>query len=163
MAMNDRNNAHRPCSPPASSERRSRIMRAIRSQDTKPELQIRSRLHSAGLRFRCNYRIDLPEGRVRPDIVFTRRRVAVFVDGCFWHCCPDHGSKPKTNSIFWHEKLERNAQRDVRTNKILANAGWRVIRIWEHEDPDFATELVIEAIQQHSLKLGFETLPIRPN
>ena len=87
--------------------------------------------------------MSLPEvGRIRPDIVFTRVRVAVFVDGCFWHRCPEHGSSPKTNSGWWRQKLDTNVERDRATDTALAEAGWTVIRIWEHEDTCTAADRV---------------------
>lgn len=77
-------------------------------------------------------RVALPGARPRPDIAFTRSRVAVFVDGCFWHCCPDHGRPPKTNRSYWGPKLARNVERDRRDTLALEGAGWRVVRLWEH-------------------------------
>jgi DNA mismatch endonuclease (patch repair protein) len=95
---------------------------------------LRSELHRLGLRFRKDLRIDLASLRVRPDIVFTRSRVAVFVDGCFWHGCPDHGSSPKANAEYWAEKFARNRRRDKLVDAALQSEGWRVVRVWEHED-----------------------------
>ncbi|WP_460783926.1 very short patch repair endonuclease [Microbacterium tumbae] len=109
-------------------------MQANRRRDTKPELRIRSLLHAAGFRYRCDLRIDLVDSRTRPDIVFTRKRVAVFVDGCFWHCCPIHGAPPRANSDYWKPKLRRNAARDIEHTQALKAAGWTVVRVWEHED-----------------------------
>jgi len=108
-------------------------MRAIRRVDTAPELRLRRALHAAGLRYRVDLQVDLPGARVRPDIVFTRRRVAVFVDSCFWHQCLEHGRLPKTNQWYWTPKLERNVQRDRRADDALLAAGWSVVRAWEHE------------------------------
>ncbi|PKW14110.1 T/G mismatch-specific endonuclease [Saccharopolyspora spinosa] len=109
-------------------------MRANRRSDTKPEVALRSELHRQGYRYRKDHRLDLPTGvRVRPDIVFTRRKVAVFVDGCFWHVCPEHGRQPTRNEWYWSPKLRRNVERDRRADQALANAGWQVVRIWEHE------------------------------
>jgi DNA mismatch endonuclease, patch repair protein len=110
----------------------SRSMRANRRRDTQPELQIRSLLHGRGRRFRVDFLVRLEGARVRPDVAFTRARLAVFVDGCFWHSCPQHGHPPKSHSDYWTAKLARNVQRDERNNVALAQAGWRVIRIWEH-------------------------------
>lgn len=118
--------------PPASSAAIRRSMQGNRRTDTKPEVALRSALHRLGLRFRKDHRLDLPGARVRPDIVFTRRRVAVFVDGCFWHCCPIHSSRPKTNQWYWEPKLNRNRERDALADEALANSGWLVVRIWEH-------------------------------
>jgi DNA mismatch endonuclease (patch repair protein) len=121
-------------SAPPSSPHATATMRANRRRDTGPELQIRSLLHRAGLRFRVDRRISVGGVACRPDIVFTRARVAVFVDGCFWHGCPQHGELPRANRAFWEEKLRRNAERDRRQDAALSAAGWRVVRVWEHED-----------------------------
>ena len=108
-------------------------MRAIRRTNTKPEIALRSALHRRGYRFRKDLRLDLNEGaRVRPDIAFTGRRVAVFVDGCFWHACPEHGRDPAVNQWYWAPKLRRTVERDRAADAALAAAGWRVVRIWEH-------------------------------
>ncbi|SEB44948.1 T/G mismatch-specific endonuclease [Amycolatopsis tolypomycina] len=131
---NARERAHaRGLYPAASSEGRSRNMRANRRADTKPEVALRSALHRLGYRYRKDFRLDLPEGvRVRPDIVFTARKVAVFVDGCFWHVCPEHGREPTSNEWYWTPKLRRNVERDQAANEALVRAGWRVVRVWEH-------------------------------
>jgi DNA mismatch endonuclease (patch repair protein) len=108
-------------------------MRAIKRTDTKPELALRSALHRAGYRFRKDHRLDLDAGaRVRPDIAFTARRVAVFVEGCFWHACPEHGRNPAVNEWYWAPKLRRTIERDRAADAALTAAGWRVVRIWEH-------------------------------
>ena len=83
---------------------------------------------------------------VRPDVVFTRRRVAVFVDGCFWHVCPQHGRQPTTNEWYWTPKLRRNLDRDARVNAALAAAGWTVVRVWEHVSPSEAVEVIEQAL-----------------
>ena len=94
--------------PSAANEGRSANMRAIRRTGTKPEVALRSELHRLGYRYRKDHRLDLADGvRVRPDIVFTARKVAVFVDGCFWHACPDHGREPSVNQWYWAPKLRR--------------------------------------------------------
>jgi DNA mismatch endonuclease (patch repair protein) len=108
-------------------------MRANRRTDTKPEMALRRALHRQGLRYRKDYRLDLEGTRVRPDIAFTARRVAVFVDGCFWHVCPEHGTKPAANTWYWGPKLTRNVERDRAADAALVAAGWRVVRVWEHE------------------------------
>jgi DNA mismatch endonuclease (patch repair protein) len=130
-----------PRAPPASSAAARAVMRGNRSQETRPERALRSVLHRRGLRFRKHYAL-LPSGRCRADIAFPRPRVAIFVDGCFWHGCPDHGSKPRTNSLYWHAKIERNVARDREQNALLSEAGWQIVRIWEHEDPATAADLV---------------------
>ncbi|WP_218835048.1 very short patch repair endonuclease [Streptomyces sp. Tue6028] len=122
-------------------------MRANRSRDTKPELALRSLLHRTGLR----YRVDIPplEGvRRRADIVFVKDRIAVFVDGCFWHGCPEHMRSSKKNAAAWTAKLEGNRARDAETNELLRAAGWTVIRVWEHEDPAEASHRITDAVQQ---------------
>jgi DNA mismatch endonuclease (patch repair protein) len=111
-------------------------MRANGRRDTKPELVIRSLLHRRGLRFRKRLTIKLIGRRwTQPDIAFTRSRVAVFIDGCFWHACPEHGKTPEANIGYWSPKLARNVTRDADTTSQLTELGWLVIRAWEHEDP----------------------------
>lgn len=119
--------------PRPLNEGRSNNMRANRRSGTKPETQLRSALHRLGYRFRKDHRIDLEGTRARPDIVFTRQRVAVFIDGCFWHCCPQHGRQPTVNEWYWSPKLRRNVERDREVTAALEHAGWRVVRLWEHE------------------------------
>jgi len=125
---------------------RSANMRANRRTDTKPELALRRALHRQGFRYRKDYRIDLGGARVRPDIAFTARRVAVFVDGCFWHVCPEHGTKPANNTWYWGPKLARNVERDRAADSALEAAGWRVVRIWEHVPLDAAIAAVVAAV-----------------
>jgi DNA mismatch endonuclease (patch repair protein) len=122
-------------------------MAAIRRKNTKPELALRSALHAAGYRFRVDYRIDLDGGRVRPDVVFTRARVAVFVDGCFFHRCPHHGVLPATNADFWLAKLTRNVERDREQDEALRQAGWTVVRLWQHVPVDQAVAAVTAALR----------------
>ena len=117
----------------ATTPGRSRNMAAIRRTDTKPEIALRSALHRSGWRFRKDLSIRLGTKRVRPDIVFTRAKVAIFVDGCFWHCCPEHGAAPGQNTGYWGPKLQGNVDRDRRNDVALSQANWQVIRIWEHE------------------------------
>ena len=132
--------------PHPSSPGRSANMRANRRTDTKPELALRRALHKLGYRYRKDYRLDLDGRRVRPDIAFTARRVAVFVDGCFWHACPEHGSKPRANDWYWTPKLARNVERDRVADQTLAAAGWQVVRVWEHESLEQALGAVIAAV-----------------
>lgn len=131
--------------PQPVSEGRSRNMQAIRRTDTKPEIELRQRLNALGLRFRKDHRLDLPGGRVRPDVVFTRRKLAVFVDSCFWHVCPAHGRPPTSNEWYWTPKLRRNVERDREHDRLLRDAGWAVLRIWEHEDLNEAASRVQRA------------------
>ena len=121
-------------------------MRGNRRVDTSPERQVRSLLHASGYRYRTNYRLDVPGVRVRPDIVFTRRRLAVFIDGCFWHRCPEHGTLPRVNSHYWGPKLEGNVARDQRVDHALRAAGWTVLRIWEHVAPPLGVAQIIAAL-----------------
>jgi DNA mismatch endonuclease, patch repair protein len=120
-------------------------MQAQRSWDTKPELALRSELHRRGLRYRVHRR-PLPELRREADVVFARARVAVFLDSCFWHGCPEHASWPKANARWWREKIERNRQRDRDTDSQLRAAGWLPVRVWEHEDPAEAAARVAAGV-----------------
>ena len=106
-------------------------MQGNRRTGTAPELRLRSALHAEGMRFRVDYRIETSTGPVRPDIAFTRRKVAVFVDALL-DGCPEHGVSPKTNTSYWEPKLRRNGERDRRDSSMLRDAGWTVLRIWEH-------------------------------
>lgn len=110
-------------------------MQAIRSRDTKPEIMIRRLVHAAGLRYRVAAR-PLPNLRRTADMVFRPAKVAVFIDGCYWHGCPEHYVPPKTNSGYWSEKVVRNVKRDRETDELLTSAGWLVLRFWEHEPSD---------------------------
>lgn len=109
-------------------------MSGYRQRDTKPELELRSALHRAGLRFFVD-RAPLPGMRRRADVVFPRARVAVYVHGCFWHACPEHASWPRHNAQWWREKIEANQARDRDTTRQLSEAGWAAVEVWEHEDP----------------------------
>jgi DNA mismatch endonuclease (patch repair protein) len=129
-----------------TSPGRSRNMAAIRRADTKPEVAIRSALHRAGHRFRKDMRLDLGHVKPRPDIVFTRAKVAVFVDGCFWHACPDHSKPPARNAEYWGPKLAGNVERDRRQDEALEADGWTVVRIWEHEPTTNAIAAVKTAL-----------------
>ena len=102
-------------------------MSAIRSKHTKPEVKLRKALFATGCRYRLHY------GKEKIDIAFPGKKVAVFVDGCFWHSCPKHGRKPKSNKSYWHPKLKRNAERAKEKDKRLKKEGWKVLHFWEHE------------------------------
>ncbi|TXK19766.1 very short patch repair endonuclease [Homoserinibacter sp. GY 40078] len=119
----------------ATSDGVRRSMLANRRRDTKPEVAIRRILHARGLRFRVDYRVLLTS-RTRADIAFTRWKVAIFVDGCFWHGCPIHATQPKRNSGYWTPKLARNVERDAQASALLRQNDWTVLRYWEHEDPE---------------------------
>jgi DNA mismatch endonuclease (patch repair protein) len=122
-------------------------MSVQRRRDTKPEIAIRRLLHAQGLRYRVAW--PIPSWRRRSiDIAFTRAKVAVFIDGCFWHGCPmQHKGKPSANSEWWAAKLARNQARDRETNHHLEEAGWSVLRIWEHDDPAEAMLRIVSCVQ----------------
>lgn len=119
-------------------------MARVRGRDTKPELALRRELHRRGRRYFVNRAV--PPTRRRADLVFPRARVAVFVDGCFWHSCPEHLRVPTSNVEYWTAKLERNLQRDRRTDTELEAAGWTVVRVWEHEAPVVGADRVEAAL-----------------
>ena len=131
--------------PKPTSAAVSKRMRLNRRRDTRAELALRVELHRRGLRFRVDYPLRTADRIVRPDVVFTRARLAVFIDGCFWHCCPEHGNVPRSNTDYWRPKLARNVARDQMVNVALTSAQWRVIRAWEHEDPSDIADRVIRA------------------
>ena len=120
-------------------------MVATRRADTEPELRLRSELHRLGIRFRLHQRV-VPGVRRQVDVVFGPARVAVFVDGCFWHSCPIHGTRAKSNAVFWRRKLAENERRDRDTDARLSQAGWVVMRVWEHEDPGIAAKRIARAV-----------------
>lgn len=119
-------------------------MRSTRQSGTRCELELRSELYRLGLRYRVNY--PLPGTRRRADVAFVRARIAVFVDGCFWHCCPQHATWPKANADWWKRKLEGNVARDRHTDELLTAGGWQVVRIWEHEDMRRAAEAITRIV-----------------
>lgn len=121
-------------------------MQANRRRDTKPELAVRKLVHAMGLRYRVDFPPLAANRRMRADLVFTRARVAVFVDGCFWHGCPRHHTVARTNADFWATKVTGNRNRDERTNAALRDAGWTVLRFWEHEKPEVVAEAIRDAV-----------------
>jgi DNA mismatch endonuclease, patch repair protein len=122
-------------------------MRANRRKDTGPERAVRSRLHARGLRFRVDLPIEVEGGRpLRPDIVFSRQRLVIYVDGCYWHGCPEHGTMAATNRYYWEPKIEGNKRRDLEQTSRLVSAGWRVLRVWEHECPEAVADRVVKAL-----------------
>jgi DNA mismatch endonuclease (patch repair protein) len=121
-------------------------MRRQRRRDTKPELELRRRLHARGLRYRVDHNV-FPETRRRQDIVFTRARVIVDVRGCYWHACPVHGTQPRENSGWWAEKLRSNVERDDDTERRAIATGWSYLIVWEHESPDKAAERVEHVVR----------------
>ena len=128
----------------ASSEGVRRSMRSNKGRDTKPELKIRSAAHALGMRYRVNAK-PIPGLRRTADMVFTKTHIAVFVDGCFWHGCPEHHTIAKTNAGYWADKFRKNRDRDAETDQALRDAGWTVIRIWEHEPVDSAVKRIHES------------------
>lgn len=126
-----------------SKETRSKIMQAIKGKHTKPELLLRKELSKLGYRYRLHH------GKEKIDIAFPSKKIAIFVDGCFWHCCPKHGRNPTSNKTYWLPKLKRNMERDKSTIKLLRKQGWKVIRIWEH---DLADAILIDKKMKRILK-----------
>ncbi|HEX2161539.1 MAG TPA: very short patch repair endonuclease [Thermoleophilaceae bacterium] len=125
-------------------------MQGNRGADTSPEVALRRRLHQMGLRYRVGL-APIAGFRCRPDIVFTLARVAVFVDGCFWHGCPEHGRVPKSNSGYWAAKLRRNVERDRRQDAVLSAEGWAVVRVWEHDDVHAAAARIGRLVRANRL------------
>jgi DNA mismatch endonuclease (patch repair protein) len=132
--------------PKASSEAVRKRMQSTPQRDTPAELRIRQLLHAMGLRYSVDAKplFDSPR---RADVIFRRAKVAVFVDGCFWHGCPVHGPWPKANAAFWRDKIDTNRRRDADTDEQLRSAGWRVVRVWEYEDPTTAARLIRQEIE----------------
>ncbi|MER7516215.1 very short patch repair endonuclease [Streptomyces sp. NPDC126499] len=118
-------------------------------RDTRPELALRRAVHARGLRYRVSIR-PLPSLRRTADLVFTRAKVAVFLDGCFWHGCPQHYYASGTNSDYWTLKINKNRERDADTDRRLIEAGWVVVRVWGHEDPLSAADRVVESVAQRA-------------
>jgi DNA mismatch endonuclease (patch repair protein) len=131
-------------------------MAKVRGRDTKAELRIRSELHRRGLRYRVHQR-PVPSVRRTADIVFGPAHVVVMVDGCFWHNCPDHHRPSRRNAAFWSAKIESNVRRDRETDRLLTEAGWTVIRIWEHEDPAQSAEQIEALVTARRPRLTVST------
>lgn len=130
-----------------------RRMRRQPQRNTTPEVALRRALHRRGLRFRID-RSPLVGNRSRADIVFGPSLVAVFVDGCFWHSCPLHGTTPRHNGSWWNSKLAANAVRDRRVDEALRSSGWLSVRVWEHEDPEVAAEEIARVVQMRRRRIG---------
>ncbi len=139
--------------PAPSSAVVRRRMQQQRRRDTRPEMALRRALHAAGLRYRVE-RPVIPGMRRRADIVFGPAKVAVFVDGCFWHACPQHATAPKANADWWRQKLEGNRERDHDTDRLLLDQGWLPVRVWEHEDMAEAAARVAEAVRRRRSTVG---------
>jgi len=152
--------------PSASSPLTRRLMQSIGKTNTRKERELRSLLHRAGLRFRVHIK-PLPNINRRADVIFTRLKIAVFIDGCFWHGCPLHSHVPRTNEAFWRKKLEGNRSRDNETNLLLAANGWVVLRYWEHCDMTDAAREVEKTIRMRRAALagyyGKESRPVEKN
>ncbi len=130
-------------------------MRGNRKRDTRPEMAVRRAVHRLGLRYRVAAR-PVPWLRCNADLVFASARVAVFVDGCFWHGCPEHFSAPRTNAGYWGPKIDGNQARDAATTEALGAAGWTCIRIWEHESAEDAAMRIAAVVREHTAKEGGE-------
>jgi DNA mismatch endonuclease (patch repair protein) len=122
-------------------------MQSNRPRNTELEVAFRAALHRAGLRF-FKHRRPLPGLRCEPDLIFPRLKIAVFVDGCYWHGCPEHTSWPKTNEVWWRNKIEQNRSRDDRNHRALGEAGWTVVRVWEHEPIEEAVGRVMGIVSE---------------
>ena len=137
--------------PSPTSAAASAVMRGNRRKDTRPEIAVRRELHRRGLRFFKNRR-PVHGLRCEADIVFPRARVAVFVDGCFWHGCPEHGTRPASNSSYWNAKIDQNTARDRRNNEWLRSTGWLIVRGWEHEPATHIADRVELALRGSSTR-----------
>lgn len=123
------------------------MMKGNRKRDTGPEIAVRRAVHRLGLRYRVACR-PLPDRRFTADLVFPASRVAVFVDGCFWHGCEEHFTPPRTNASYWGPKIARNRARDLAALDALQEAGWVGLRVWEHEEPALAAKRIAEAVNR---------------
>jgi DNA mismatch endonuclease, patch repair protein len=129
-------------------------MRRNLRRDSQAELALRSELHRRGLRFRVDMALRAGGRLIRPDVVFTRARLAVFLDGCFWHCCPEHGNQPRSNTDYWGPKLARNVSRDRAVDEALKSHGWEVLRAWEHEAAPAIASRVKQAYERALARRG---------
>jgi DNA mismatch endonuclease, patch repair protein len=143
--MSTSKRTNRPPTPKASSAEARNRMRATPRRDTACELALRSAVHRMGLRFRVDW--PVPGTRRRADLAFVSAKVAIFVDGCFWHACPAHATWPKANAKWWHDKIETNRRRDRDTDYTLKASGWKVVRFWEHEDKVQAARTIARIVQ----------------
>ncbi|MEU6136093.1 very short patch repair endonuclease [Nocardioides sp. NPDC047086] len=129
----------------ASSPAARAVMKGNRRRDTVPEMAVRRAVHALGLRYRVDVR-PLDDLNRRADLVFSRARVAVFIDGCYWHGCPDHGTAARTNADYWSAKIQRNRDRDRDTDTLLTSAGWTVLRFWEHDSVDAVVDVILRTV-----------------
>lgn len=129
----------------SSSPEASRRMAKVRQKSTGAEVAVRRELYRRGLRYRVDFEV-LKKPRRVAGVAFPGRRIAVFVDGCFWHGCPEHATWPKQNAEFWRQKIEANRLRDAGTNSRLFDAGWTVLRFWEHQQPIDAAEAIAQTV-----------------
>jgi len=139
----------------ASSDAARRTMQANRSRDTKAELAVRRLVHAQGLRYRVNARPEPSLARTA-DLLFATPRVAVFLDGCFWHGCPQHSTIPRANREYWASKLQRNRERDLDTTQRLEERGWVVLRFWEHEAPSAVADQIGQVVRSRRERLRTE-------
>jgi DNA (cytosine-5)-methyltransferase 1 len=165
LIVDDAIRQHRPAArtrPPSASSRETRSrMQSVGRRDTPAELAVRTRLHRMGLRFRVDHP-PLGGVRRRADILFTKARVAVYVDGCFWHGCAEHGTWPKANGDYWRAKIERNQRRDLSTDRLLRERGWAVVRAWSHEDADEVARRVARIVRAAARTGTGRTQPLTP-
>jgi DNA mismatch endonuclease (patch repair protein) len=126
-----------------SVAQRSKLMAKIRNKNTKPELMLRRAVWALGIRYRIHLRI----GKTRPDLIFVKPKVAIFIDGCFWHKCPLHYIEPKGNREFWERKISDNVSRDIKNTESLKSEGWTVLRFWEHQLLEDSNKIALEIIE----------------
>jgi DNA mismatch endonuclease (patch repair protein) len=145
----------------STTPERSKTMSAIRAKDTKPEISLRKALWSMGVR---NYR-KYPKLPGKPDLIFPKHKIVVFVDGCFWHGCPKHFRTPKSNKNYWDQKIVRNTERDREVSAKLKEMGYKVIRVWEHDvcpDPDAAVKIITRSLQRRAKTSKINSEETRP-
>ncbi|GAA4570262.1 very short patch repair endonuclease [Planotetraspora kaengkrachanensis] len=144
-------NVPRPTQASSPGVRKS--MQSNKGRDTRPELALRKAAHALGLRYRVSAR-PVPSVRRTADMVFPKAKIAVFLDGCFWHGCPEHHTKSATNAEYWAEKVRRNRERDAETDGLLTAEGWLAIRIWEHEPPLQAAQMIASIVASRRIRPG---------